>query len=386
MREGKNAKLSLSAGRRLIKKLSFKNVFDGAFEGLKKKRGKILLDMVGEPVYIESNMAGKDLADLLTHIEYKLIAPEVSLEKLSVKVIGAGKLEIGLYNDLSSEVKGKVSIECQGKTVIDSKVSLDGKERKTFPIKTSSVNNFEKISLKISFLQEGKSEPEISKDVSFVLLTSKKRKSPITIDGDLCGWGKGYSISLPERFKDFGAPAKFASPIPWKGKEDLSGMMYTSWDENNFYLAVKIKDDVFTRPPRTDGAYLYDNLQVYLDTVYDARDGDRSKRYHENVYNYNFSALKEGLRATRDCAPDGNTGPVSEVRCAFRETKDGMIYEIAFPLKQIFPISLKEGSSFGFAILINDNDNDYRKRGLTLTPKGTEPHISAHLYPVMCLQ
>ena len=154
-------------------------------------------------------------------------------------------------------------------------------------------------------------------------------------------------------------------------------------------MALKVRDNIFSPPPEFGGAWRYDSLQVYFDTLADAR--DKGNGWDENDYAYDFCPLKESPWIIRSYAPEWQIaflepGAVPEVKRAFRKIEDGMIYELAFPAKQIFPIALKSGTTFGFALLINDNDNDYRKRGLTLTPQGTEPCMRPDLYPVMCLE
>jgi len=59
---------------------------------------------------------------------------------------------------------------------------------------------------------------------------------------------------------------------------------------------------------------------------------------------------------------------------------------LALPWKELAPIEPKAGTSFGFCVLVNDCDKDYRKRALTLTPPDTEPYMRPDLYPVMTLE
>ena len=132
------------------------------------------------------------------------------------------------------------------------------------------------------------------------------------------------------------------------------------------------------------------NFLIYFDGFCDAR-SHSYKGHDDNDYTYNVSYIKDSLLVDLALAPDWQVaflkrGPAPEVKSSFRKTAEGMIYELAFPAKYVYPISLENSSSFGFALLINENDNDYRKRGLTLTPEGTEPWRTPHLWPVMILE
>ena len=61
---GKGRKATLSMGT--VDGLAFRNLFDGPFAGVSKADGRIWLELVGQPVYIESKDDGKTLADALS--------------------------------------------------------------------------------------------------------------------------------------------------------------------------------------------------------------------------------------------------------------------------------------------------------------------------------
>ena len=61
-------------------------------------------------------------------------------------------------------------------------------------------------------------------------------------------------------------------------------------------------------------------------------------------------------------------------------------YEIFFPSAALPLIRFDEGTRFGFSLLINDNDGNGRKSGLTLAPAGTEPIFHAASYLDMILK
>ena len=84
-------------------------------------------------------------------------------------------------------------------------------------------------------------------------------------------------------------------------------------------------------------------------------------------------------------SPSWNAGSVKNARLKVTRNAGVTLYELVLPVKDLNPIQLKEGQKFGFAPLINDDDGDYRKRALTLTPSGTEPSNRPDLFPTVIL-
>jgi len=64
MAKGKKARLAMNAA----KELKFLNIFDGPFAGVSEKDGRINLNLIGQPVYIESKTDGKKLAAVLENL------------------------------------------------------------------------------------------------------------------------------------------------------------------------------------------------------------------------------------------------------------------------------------------------------------------------------
>ncbi|MFH0963482.1 MAG: hypothetical protein V2A58_05660 [Planctomycetota bacterium] len=65
MRKGQEGKLRLRRGDGLV----FRNLFDGPFAGVSGQGDQLLLKFVGEPVYIESQMTGRQLAAVLGELK-----------------------------------------------------------------------------------------------------------------------------------------------------------------------------------------------------------------------------------------------------------------------------------------------------------------------------
>ncbi|MFA7235552.1 MAG: sugar-binding protein [Phycisphaeraceae bacterium] len=224
-----------------------------------------------------------------------------------------------------------------------------------------------------------------------------KRKNPIVLDGDLSDWAGCFRMPLVNQMQfTLGATDKLRSqyPVPpaWKGADDLSAEFHAAWDEQNLYLAFKVRDDVYRPGPSVPLSWQGDGLQLYLDGWADAR-GKPAKGYDNNDQAFMVcpNPAADAAVLYREFAPERqlaflNTGMVNAAKVAVHKTDDGyLIYELAIPAREVEPVKLKALEKFGFGCLVNDADNDYRKRILTITPPGTEPSRSPKLYPTVIL-
>jgi hypothetical protein len=236
-------------------------------------------------------------------------------------------------------------------------------------------------------------------DEQIYVLAIPRAATPPVIDGDLSEWEDNL-IPMPHRTVEFPPSRKacgarldefLATPPVWRGPQDLSARFGWRWDSDALYLAVEITDDVVAFPSASERTYMFDSLQIYFDTAGDAR-SRREQGYDNNDWSFDIAASAPATEVwiERGQVPEWQLcflrkGPAEGVRARCIKTDTGYTWEIAFPADEIRPLRLEKGTVFGMALLINENDNDYRKRGLTLTPDGTEPHQNPHLYPAAVL-
>lgn len=198
----------------------------------------------------------------------------------------------------------------------------------------------------------------------------------IAVDGDLADWQGIPDMTLAEENL---SPDFSGGKLPHTGAQDLSAKVGLAWDEQNVYCAVQVADDV---PAHGDGDetmfWKYDSVQLYFDMQNEA-----GKLYDTNDATYVIGLGKGGTPvAYLDKNPTGryvgaanaDRGIDGDVRVAYRKTGTGGVYEIAFPRVALPYLPLKDGTVFGFSVLVNDNDGAGRKQGVTLGPKGTEPY------------
>ena len=168
-------------------------------------------------------------------------------------------------------------------------------------------------------------------------------QSPV-IDGDLNEWkAPGYGM----HFVVWGSGN-------WTGEADCSGTVMVGWDEANLFLAVKVRDDVYTQP--ASGAYLYlgDSLEILLDTNLEADFND--KQLSSDDYQLGISPgsplgnrIEAYLWFPR--TKEGNYA----VEVGTRAAGDGYQMEIRIPWT-IFNVKPEAGKYYGFAVTISDDD------------------------------
>jgi len=236
----------------------------------------------------------------------------------------------------------------------------------------------------MEFAPEGSAEPEKA-EASFEYFVSRqaalKDAKALKIDR-LYEWPPDAGML---------AKSKDLKLAPYGGEKDLSAQIKTSWDKSFFNIEIAVKDDKLFTMDSWQDAWKGDSIQLYFDSWGDAR-AKTLKGYDSNDQTYDvwFSGKDGSCQVFRRVAPEQQLaftkqGLVKDAKSSFRKTEDGYVVEISFPVKELAPIRFENGSSFGFAALVNDNDGDYRKRALGMTP-GKEPHLNPDLYPLLILK
>jgi len=313
------------------------------------------------------------------------------LVKMTTEIVDQKNVAVKVKNLTSGVVSGTLAIHSGGDAREDLSLPVAGEKLVSVKLPELNDKTINKVPLQINFTgPDGKSQ---SNEASFKMLLCKKAASPLIVDGDLADWPAGSGVKLDGLLQDYTVPpallAKYPQPKKWNGPEDLSATLYTAWDKEYFYLAIDVKDDLFCPAPVGKASWEYDSVQIYFDTTCDARNL-KSKNYDSTDYNYNACYRDDKMEVSRNPVPDWqlcflNVGPAPKVKAAFMKTEKGYIYEFAFPLSELAPMRLEKNHSIGFAVLLNENDNDYRKRVISLTAPGREPYMNPTAWPAMLL-
>ncbi len=303
-----------------------------------------------------------------------------------LEVTSQNEAALRLQNILSRPATGHLRVHQENQTLFSNNITVEGKATWSLPLKLSSNNeHLRGQKLRVEFQPDNGTPVQVS-DVELELLAVTRAIQPMTIDGNLADWPTRAAIPLPHRLVEFNAKA-----TPHQGAADLSATMYAAWDNDNLYLAWNVRDDIVVPGSTVDISWQGDGVQLYFDSWQNARK-TVNRGYDGDDQVYDVWPSPEGVVVRRAVAPEkqiGFTAPgvVSSVRTAYKRTKEGYILELAIPAREVAPISLQTEVAFGFGLIVNDKDDQTgRKRGLILTPDGTEPHLRPDLYPIMVLQ
>jgi hypothetical protein len=215
----------------------------------------------------------------------------------------------------------------------------------------------------------------------------------ISVDAQLEDWGKARWLKLDRRHlsKDFSK-----GKAPRRDEQDLSAELALAWDRQQVYLALKVRDNVLAPMAKLSKLlYNQDSIQVYFDLKNDDTDPIfKAYDYNDMFYTVGFFGGGQQPVAFLEKNPAGRyvgaanqtKGVDSDVKVAYRQTADGYVYEMAFPESALPFLKLESGSEFGFDILINDNDGDGRKQGVTFGSVGGEPHRSSFTWKALQLR
>ena len=196
------------------------------------------------------------------------------------------------------------------------------------------------------------------------------------IDGELSDWRGAHWIALG----DDHVSAAFTPGLRRSGPDDLSARVAFAWSDTHFLIAAEVGDDHFAAAGTAERGWQGDSVQVYFDQRGDG--ATQLNGYGPDDIVYTLALIDGTATAHLDRAGSEryvgksnlSQGVDRAVDVAIIRRGTRTIYEARFPKAVLPETLLHAGSSFGLSLLINDNDGDGRKTGLTLSPRGTEPH------------
>jgi len=191
--------------------------------------------------------------------------------------------------------------------------------------------------------------------------------SPPKIDGKLDDWKHAVWIAFDsedELFRGRGA---------WKGKDDLSVLWSTMYDEKNFYFAAAVRDDIFAPSSNVGESWLGDTIFLYIDWA---------NQKIEVSSKPNFALINDKAYVSD---PSGKNPqlPQSEIAIVPCEDLDegGMIYEVAMPFEFLTKVEIAEGVEIGFTPGYEEGtDNPEGKAGMVFMDwNGVDPDQAQNL-------
>lgn len=156
----------------------------------------------------------------------------------------------------------------------------------------------------------------------------------------------------------------------WRGVNDLSGKCMVMWDEDNFYFAAEVTDDVFTPAEAEESQWKGDDIQIgiyYGETGLIAL-GQGSSSYHE----IGLAKTVDGDQAWRWSAQDDSqpTGRITDLDMAVVRKGTKTYYEAKIPWSTLLKPNQQPqaGHEMAFTFLFNDNDGTGRRGWMEYTP------------------
>jgi hypothetical protein len=142
----------------------------------------------------------------------------------------------------------------------------------------------------------------------------------------------------------------------WESESDLSGNFMIGWDENNLFIATRVKDDKYKQNAHEEELFMGDSLEVLLDTSVS------SDFYYKKLNNDDFQlGISPGSPqpGTNPEAylwfPKSLEGKRGQVKIGSTPTDDGYRVEVKIPW-DLFGVNPVKGMHMGFAFSISDND------------------------------
>ncbi|MFO7929751.1 MAG: sugar-binding protein [Candidatus Humimicrobiaceae bacterium] len=246
------------------------------------------------------------------------------------------------------------------------------KEAGEYKIQAQAVNDEDEIvavsnevSFSVNYDQEESEEIIISEDIeekkARILSESQYRKqndvngkpifsykcyTPPLIDADIQEW------DIYEKFSNFVPTIKKEN---YTSHTDISGTFYSCWDEDNFYFAVQVIDDVFSQSFTGDQLNNGDSVVIVLDTDLE---GDyqiqflNSDDYQIEVSpgNFNNIAAEAFIRWPSNSSPNG-----ADIKSS--RLSNGYLIEASIPWDNFTNYHPQDEDMLGFTISILDTDH-----------------------------
>ncbi len=152
---------------------------------------------------------------------------------------------------------------------------------------------------------------------------------------------------------------------PWAGVQDLSVTHQVMWDEDNFYMMAKVRDDVFSQS-QTDMSMLWSDDSIQFGILVDNKEtlDAQSLAFTEMC----VSLTPNGGVCYRHSSAAGQpTGVVENTEIVITHAGGYTIYEMRLPWSTLFnpDHKAKAGDTYAFSFLVNDNDGRGRKGAIS---------------------
>ncbi len=222
----------------------------------------------------------------------------------------------------------------------------------TFDLTATHENDFNEYEVGISATYDG-GTVEASQALDFLTIP----RGHATVDGDLSDWHEALPIHLDKA-------SQVAEKKGWT-PQDLSAVAYTMWDDEYFYVAVRVTDNFFRQTYTGGDVWRGDSVQFAVDAL-----NNKSDSYDSDDSEWGLTLTPDGPQVWRWYGSGGLPGNVlvESARLSVVRQGDQTVYEAAIPLSEIKPLAPSPGAQIGFDLLVNDDDGSGRSGWIEWTP------------------
>lgn len=206
----------------------------------------------------------------------------------------------------------------------------------------------------------------VSDDTSFIAI-EKMKKLP-DIDGKISDgeWSAKSPIVL-------NSLTQVQQISNWGGTDDLSGVIYTGYNDKYFCLAAKVKDDVHYDHDDQNRLYTVDSIQLAF-APQKTKDSKRTELGlalmdgKPTLVRYSYAG-GVSLMGIPDSALEYDLNKFVDTEYAMTNNGSETIYELKIPWGELFGPDFRINSvnSVNFCVLINDNDGGGRRGWIELS-------------------
>ena len=309
-----------------------------------------LLDEDGNVMYV-----ARPVVDITTEmIDVKIDTAQVSPVDDRHWVVEATLTNISSTKYLSGELRVSSPTEFSGST--RTFTELVPGETRLIKIKLPSMVIKRPQEMTVDLLLDNGIERSFTAKLDF---TSANRviQKPV-IDGKL-DFGEWKSTLLSEDRAD-----KYTTLIngtTWGGVENLSVTHKVMWDEDNFYMMAKVRDNIH-HTEQADFSTMWKDDSIQFGILANNKEtlDSQSLAFTEMCISLNPA----GPKVYRHSSASGKaTGVVDNCQVAISSRDGYTIYEMVFPWTELLADvhKAKSGDEYAFSFLVNDNDGGGRK-------------------------
>lgn len=322
------------------------------------EKGELELSLTQAPLFLLSPHPQEALAGALEQARFSL-----PLVKGALRFETLERLALELVNQTGEPIRVAAELSPPRGAVWEGgpqEATLPPGGRKALTFRLSEVDfaRFNRQELKARVSMEAGGAVELAKFVNLVPVARRPHAGPV--DADLARYATLDAIVLDS--PDHLEPPDALSARMWTGPEDLSVRAWVSYDDDLFYFAAAVKDDVHVQEQVASRIWRQDGFQLGFNPLNDALPFEISgiSGYGENDYEYGIALAPEGPVAY--CWTAGKEGaqlrssvvgfPLAIRRVGGEETH----YELAIPWEGLAPLAPAPGRAFGFNFVRLDTD------------------------------